>query len=75
LLANIKAGSCFMNDRALVNDHWRTVHVATDVRGKAALFKSVAKNSDITRTGFHYFDHDLSVPAAVALLLQQPAQT
>ena len=75
LLASVKPGSHFSSDRQQIDGRWRTVRVITFISGKAALFKSVSKNSDITRTGFHYFDHDLSVPAAVALLLQQPAQT
>jgi hypothetical protein len=75
LLASVKPGSHFSSDRQQIDGHWRTVRVITVISGKAALFKSVAKNSDITRTGFHYFDHDLSVLAAVALLLQQPTQT
>jgi hypothetical protein len=68
LLANIKAGSFFMNDRALVAGHWRTVHVETDVRGKAALFKSVARKSYVTRSEFVYLDPKITVPEAVALV-------
>lgn len=75
LLGSVKPGSHFSSDRQDIEGHWRTLHVVSAISGKAALFKSVAKNNDITRSGFHYFDHDLSVPAAVALLLQQPAQT
>lgn len=70
LLANIHAGSRFSSDRQLVDGHWRTVHVLTDIRGKAALFKTVSRNSDLTRSRFHYLDHDLTVPEAVTLLLQ-----
>jgi hypothetical protein len=71
LLANIHAGSHFSSDRHLEDGHWRTVHVVTQIGGKAALFKTVAKNSELTRTQFHYFDHSLSVPEAVQVLLQQ----
>lgn len=75
LLASVKAGSRFASDRREIGGHWRTVHVLTAIGGKAALFKSVAKNNDITRTEFRYFDHQLTVPEAVAVLLQPPAQT
>jgi hypothetical protein len=55
----------------MVEGHWRTVHVVTQIGGKAALFKNVAKNSELTRSQFRYFDHNLSVPEAVQVLLQQ----
>jgi len=70
LLANIHAGSNFSSDRRMVEGHWRTVHVSTDIRGKAALFKSVSRSSDLTRSEFHYMDRDLSVPEAVEMLLR-----
>jgi hypothetical protein len=75
LLGSVKPGSHFSSDRQDVEGHWRTLHVISAISGKAALFKSVAKNNDITRSDFHYFDHDLTVPAAVALLLQPSVQT
>jgi hypothetical protein len=71
LLANIHAGSHFSSDRQMMEGHWRTVHVVTQIGGKAALFKNVAKNSELTRSQFRYFDHNLSVPEAVQVLLQQ----
>ena len=74
LLASVKAGSHFSSDRQLVDGHWRTVHVITAMDGKAALLKTLAKNNDIRRSEFLYLDHDLTVPDAVALLLQPPAQ-
>jgi hypothetical protein len=70
LLATIRAGSHFGSDRVDNNGHWRTVHIVTDIRGKAALFKSVSKNSDITRSDFHYLDASITLPQAVALLEQ-----
>jgi hypothetical protein len=68
LLATIHAGSSFMSDRCDVDGHWRTVRVVTDIRGKAALFKSVSRSSDITRSDFHYLDPDTTIAQAVALL-------
>lgn len=68
LLATIKAGSRFSSDRASMDGHWRTVHIATDIRGKAALFKSVAKKSEISRSEFHYLDAGTTIPQAVALV-------
>jgi hypothetical protein len=72
LLANIHAGSHFSSDRQLVDGHWRTVHVITDIRGKAALFKSVSRSSDLTRSEFHYLDRNITVSEAVDLLLHGP---
>jgi hypothetical protein len=72
LLANIHAGSHFSSDRQLMDGHWRTVHVVTDIRGKAALFKSVSRSSDLTRSEFHYLDRNITVPEAVELLLHGP---
>jgi hypothetical protein len=68
LLATIKAGSRFSSDRASMDGHWRTVRVSTDIRGKAALFKSVAKRSEISRSEFHYLDAGTTIPQAVALV-------
>lgn len=72
LLANIRAGSSFSSDRELVGGHWRTVHVSTDIRGKAALFKSISRNGDTTHSDFHYLESAITVPEAVDLLLQTP---
>ncbi len=71
LLATIKAGSHFANDRRNVDGHWRTVHVVTDIRGKAALFKSVAKNSEVSRSEFVYLDPGITLAQAVELVLKQ----
>ncbi len=73
LLANIRAGSGFSSERKSVSGHWRTVHVVTDIHGKAALFKSVARNSDLKRSNFRYLDHDITVPEAVGRLLDGTA--
>jgi len=70
LLATIKAGSHFSSDRQYIEGHWRTVHVMTDIRGKAALFKSVSRSSDLTRSDFHYLDPDITLAQAVALVEQ-----
>ena len=68
LLATIHAGSRFESTREKIEGHWRTVHVLTDIRGKAALFKTVAKNSDVTRSDFHYLPGNTSPVEAVALV-------
>jgi hypothetical protein len=70
LLATIKAGSHFLSERKDIDGHWRTVHVVTDVRGKAALFKSVAKNSEVTRSEFVYVDPNITLAQAVELVLR-----
>jgi len=53
LLATVHAGSHFSSDRADRGGHWRTVHVLTDLRGRAILFKSVSRSSEISRSEFH----------------------
>ena len=66
----IHAGSHFSSDRMDVDGHWRTVHVVTDIRGKAALFKTVARDSEVTRSDFHYLEPGMTIAQAVALLEQ-----
>jgi hypothetical protein len=73
LLATIHAGSHFVTAKAPIQGQWRTVRVISDVRGKAALFKSIAKNQDVTRSQFHRIDAPLTIPQAVALAEQPPA--
>jgi hypothetical protein len=68
LLATIRAGSRFASDRRDVDSHWRTVHVLSDIRGKAALFKSVSRNSEVSRADFVYQDNGITLAQAVALL-------
>lgn len=67
-LGTIHAGSHFSNDRAKLDGHWRTVHTVTNIRGKVVLFKTVARNSDLTRSDFVYLKPDITVPEAVALV-------
>ena len=74
LLATIRAGSHFSSERGDVQGHWRTVHVLTAINGKAALFKSVGKDSEVTRSEFHYLQPGMTVAQAVALA-ECPAQT
>ena len=68
LLATVHAGSHFGSDRVDEDGHWRTVHIVTDIEGKAALFKSVSRNSEITRSEFHYVDPGMTIAQAVKLL-------
>jgi hypothetical protein len=68
LLATIRAGSRFESDRRQEDGHWRTVHVLTDIKGKAALFKSVSKNSEISRSDFVYLQPGVGLTQAVALV-------
>jgi hypothetical protein len=72
LLATIRAGSHFSTDRRDIDGHWRTVHVVTDIRGKAILFKTIARNSEISRSDFHYLDPGTTLAQAVALVEQAP---
>lgn len=78
LLATVHAGSHFSSDRADRGGHWRTVHVLTDLRGRAILFKSVSRSSEISRSEFHYLEPGITIPEAVALVEQpytDPVQT
>jgi hypothetical protein len=68
ILATIKAGSRFSSDRGDRGGHWRTLDVMTDIRGKAILFKSVAKNSEITRSEFKYLEPGVTIAQAVELV-------
>jgi hypothetical protein len=68
ILATIKAGSHFASDRADIDGHWRTTHVLTDIRGRAVLFKTVAKDSEVSRSEFKYLDPGITVAQAVELL-------
>jgi hypothetical protein len=70
LLATIHAGSHFSSDRQDMDGHWRTVHIVTDIRGKAALFKTVSRDSEVARSEFRYLGPDISLAQAVALLEQ-----
>jgi hypothetical protein len=67
LLATVKAGSHFASDRADEGGHWRTLHVLTEINGKAVLFKSVGKDTEVTRSEFRYLEPGMTVAQAVAL--------
>jgi hypothetical protein len=67
LLATIKAGSHFSSERADEDGHWRTLHVLTYIQGKAVLFKAVGKDTEVTRSEFHYLQPGMTVALAVAL--------
>jgi hypothetical protein len=73
LLADIHMGSNFVTDRQQIDGRWHTLHVATVVRAKAMLFKSVDLNLDLYRSEFQPLDRELSVPEGVELLLRNPA--
>jgi len=68
LLANIRAGTNFISDHQIADGHWHTVHIATQVRARAILVKSLNLNLDLVRTDFVSLDRSLTIPQAVALL-------
>jgi len=68
LLATVKAGSHFMSDRKIIDGHWHTTHLITDIRGKAILFKSVGRNSDWVREDFTLMPPTITPAQAVAIL-------
>jgi hypothetical protein len=74
LLATVKAGSHFSSERGDMEGHWRTLHVVTDVQGKAVLFKSVGRDSEVTRSEFHYLQPGMTVAEAVSLA-EAPAES
>ncbi len=69
LVADLHTGSSFVTDRQEVDGHWHTMHLATIVHAKAAIFKSVDLNIDVYRSDFQPLDHEYSVPDAANLLL------
>ena len=56
----------------MIDGHWHAMHVATEVRAKAVMFKTVDLNLDLYRSEFQPLDHELTVPEAAALLLRSP---
>jgi hypothetical protein len=72
LLADVHTGTNFVSDRQKIDGRWHTLHVATEVRAKAVMFKTVDLNLDLTRSEFQPLDHELTVPEAAALLLRSP---
>lgn len=73
LLADVKPGTSFVSDRQQIDGRWHTMHVATVVRAKAVIFKTVDLNIDLHRSQFQPLDRELSVPEAAELLLRSPA--
>jgi hypothetical protein len=70
LLADVHTGTTFVSDRQVIEGRWHTTHVATQVRAKAVLFKTVDLNLELQRTDFKPVNHDLTVPEAAAMLLR-----
>jgi hypothetical protein len=71
LLGDVRTGTNFVSDRGMIDGHWHTLHVATQVRAKAVIFRSVDLNIELTRSDFQLLDHELTVPEAAALLLRR----
>ena len=69
-LATVHAGSNFSSTKAPFDGTWRTVSVVNDIRGKAVLFKTIAKNQTVERSGFHRVPESLTIAQAVALVEQ-----
>jgi hypothetical protein len=72
LLATIHAGSHFSTDRQDIDGRWHTVRVVSDIRGRAIFFKSFSRNTDLTRSDFHYLEPGTTLAEAVALIEQPP---
>jgi len=70
LLADVHTGTTFLSDRQRIDGRWHTMHVATQVRAKAVLFKTVDLNVDVYRSDFKLLDHELTVPEACQRLLR-----
>ena len=69
LLATVHTGTTFISDRQFIDGRWHTLHVATQVHGKAVLFKRIDYNLDLKRAEFTVLDQNITVPQAAALLL------
>jgi hypothetical protein len=67
-LLNVKAGSNFQSTKAVFEGQWRTEHVISDIRGKAALFKSISRNQDVARGEFKRVVNNLTLAQAVELV-------
>jgi hypothetical protein len=70
LVADLHKDSNFVTDRQQIDGRWHTLHLATVVHAKAAIFKSVDLNIDVYRSEFQPLGHEYSVPDAVSLLLR-----
>jgi hypothetical protein len=70
-LVTVHAGSHFETSKTPFAGQWRTIRVISDIRGKAVLFKTIAKNTDVTRTEFKRVDNNLTVAQAAALVQAQ----
>ena len=71
LLATVRAGSHFESTKGPVEGGtWRTLAVINDIHGKAALFKTIAKNQTVTRSDFRRAPESLTLAQAVALVEQ-----
>jgi hypothetical protein len=71
-LVTVHAGSNFATTKADIDGHWRTVHVVSDVRAKAVLFKSIVRNQEVTRSMLHPLDVGPTVAQAVAMAEEPP---
>lgn len=67
LLATLRAGSSFAMDKSDIQGTWRAVHVATDFKGKAILFKTIARSTNFTRSEFQRLDPNMTLAQAVDL--------
>jgi hypothetical protein len=67
-LLNMKAGSNFQTTKSAYDGQWRTVRAVSDIRGKAALLKSISRNQDVARTEFKRVQNDLTVAQAVEMV-------
>jgi hypothetical protein len=72
LLATVHAGSHFSTDRRDVDGRWHTVRVVSDIRGRAVFFKNFSRNTDLTRSDFHYLEPGTTLAQAIALIEQLP---
>ena len=71
LIATIKAGSHFETTRYRVaGDEWKTAVLDTDIDGRAIFFKTIGKKEHAEHSEFKMLSNDLTVPQAVAMLLQ-----
>lgn len=70
LLADLHTGTTFVSDRQVIDGRWHTMHVSTQVRAKAVMFKTIDLNVELNRSQFKLLDHEVTVPEAAAMLLR-----
>src|SRR5215469_13741225 len=72
LLGHLEKGGQFVVKRAeIAPDHWESVEITVNMRGKALLFKTIAVQQKERRSNFQSVPDDLTLSDAAGLLLKE----